>query len=205
MNTYEQYLIDNSMMIVNGLVTYKLDHIATVNINGRHSFNVMRRYNSPYNIVIEDSNNDLYYHQDYTVRKSLQTIMCLSDIGAMKMYTYNSFSYKHNSTMTTNLLDMKWTDIHTKYVTSIINLVYPQYPVPSPIYSPVSTPMPQTMPQTMPPPIHVPAYSDNVRECDGPTLSMRFSDVKNRLATPKATDDDNNYTVLRNGLKIPKN
>ena len=59
-------------------------------------------------------------------------------------------------------------------------------------------------------------------ESDGPTLSMRFADVKKRTQGRQSScychmnsdddngeddngeDDDNNYTVLRSGTQIPK-
>ena len=55
-------------------------------------------------------------------------------------------------------------------------------------------------------------------ESDGPTLSMRFADVKKRNEyisrsfqmdsdddeTNYDEDDENNYTVLRSGTQIPK-
>ena len=60
-------------------------------------------------------------------------------------------------------------------------------------------------------------------ESDGPTLSMRFADVKKRIEGCQSScycymnsddgeddgeddreDDDNRYTVLRSGTQIPK-
>ena len=50
-------------------------------------------------------------------------------------------------------------------------------------------------------------------ESDGPTLSMRFADIKKRnehiscycqMDSDDDTDDENNYTVLRSGTQIPK-
>jgi hypothetical protein len=52
-----------SQIVIDGVVTYKLDHIATVFINGRHYFNVFRRYNNSVEIVVEDYCGDFYCQQ----------------------------------------------------------------------------------------------------------------------------------------------
>jgi len=113
-----------SQIVIDGVVTYKLDHIATVSINSRHYFNVFRRYNSVYNIVVEDNNADIYLHQDYTVRKSLQTVMCLPDYEAANIYTWNATSYKHNGpvpSMSVDIADMRWTELHMNYQAVSVN------------------------------------------------------------------------------------
>ena len=113
-----------SQIIIDGVITYKLDHIATVFINDRHYFNVFRRYNSVYNIVVEDNNTDIYLHQDYTVRKSLQSIMCLSDYDTANINTWGATSYKHNGpvpSMSVDIADMRWTEIHSNYQAVSVN------------------------------------------------------------------------------------
>jgi hypothetical protein len=61
--------------------------------------------------------------------------------------------------------------------------------------------------------ISIPSTDDSVRECDGPTLSMRWSDVLKRKRScfcemdsesDAESESDADYTVLRNGVKIPK-
>jgi len=243
-----------SQMIVDGQITHKIDQIATIYINGRHYFNVFRRYNSAYNIVIEDSNNDIYLHQDYTVRKSLQTIMCLPDYDAANIYTWNATSFKHNGpvpSLTHDIADMRWTDIQGHYQAVSVNFggIYYDYVPRTPqvaaesVYDDCpSTPRDQirSTPTTPPGAPERPVANEQpisdveaanilltlsmptatnafiLRECDGPTLSMRFADIKKRKqdehiscycqmnTDDESEDDENNYTVLRSGTHIPK-
>jgi hypothetical protein len=107
-----------SQMIINDQLTSKLDSIATIYINGRFYFNVFRRYNSPYNIVIEDINGDIYLHQDHTIRTSLKTVLCLNDYDSGNMYTTNALSFKHNGpvpSMDVDIADMRWSEVQGKY------------------------------------------------------------------------------------------
>lgn len=263
-----EQLAQLSQMIINGYITNKLDHIATIYINRYHYFNVFRRYNSVYNIVIEDNNFDVYLHQDHTVRTSLKNVLCLPESDANNMYTMSATSYKHNGpvpSLSDDLADMRWTEIQTKYQAVSINFggIFESansYTPPPPSSSidikeeVPSTPCNQMIPPLINPPnaperpkytneeiaaantllsLSIPSVMNpfEVRESDGPTLSMRFSDIQNR--TPKVMtysipvcfcemdeDDDmsedesedesedsideNNYTVLRNGTMIPK-
>lgn len=126
-------LIDLAKMVVDGGITYKLDFIAKIQINDWFFFNVFRRYNSPYNFVIEDHCGDVYLHQDYTVRKSLQTVLCLSDTDARNLYTRSSFSYKHTGpvpSLTEDLADLRWSEIQSRYLAVSVNFggVYWPYP-----------------------------------------------------------------------------
>jgi hypothetical protein len=117
-------LHDLAKMVVNGVVTTKLDHIATISINGRWYFNVYRRYNSPYNIVIEDRNLDMYLHGDYTVRQSLGAILCLPSWEASNIYTWAATSYMHNGpvpSMPCDIADMNWTEIQERYQAVNVN------------------------------------------------------------------------------------
>ena len=123
-NTRNQNLINLSQMAMSGQVTYKLDQIASIYINGRAYFNVFRRYNSPYNIVIEDYNGDIYLHQDLMIRESLKTILCLTDYASNNIYTLNATSFKHNGpvpSLAHNMADMRWTEVHAKYQAVSVN------------------------------------------------------------------------------------
>jgi len=252
-----------SQLVIDGVVTYKLDHIATVFINSRHYFNVFRRYNSVYNIVVEDNNADIYLHQDYTVRKSLQTVMCLSEHEAAHLYTWNATSYKHNGpvpSMSVDIADMRWTELQTNYQAVSVNFrgIFEDPPaynfdnvanteannVVNAVVESPSTPVAQIRSTpTDPPgaPTRPPTITDKEAACilltlsmppqqrlfmrgesDGPTLSMRFADVKKRAEGRKqlscycqmnegddegddeGEDDENNYTSLRSGTQIPK-
>jgi hypothetical protein len=242
-------LADLSKMIVDGNIVQKLDHIATISINSRFYFNVFRRYNSPYNIVIEDPNMDIYLHQDYTVRKSLQTVLCLSNYDASCMYTWNATSYKHNGpipSLDMDIADMRWSEIHAKYHAISVNFGGIFYSIPSNLEMPpvdiqYDAPPLTPMDQTIPPPqtpnaperpvlnkedndaaktlltLTIPRFDGEFKmsESDGPTLSMRFTDIMNRhhvnpevcycqMDEEDSDNDESNYTVLRSGTMIPK-
>ena len=121
----DEHLIELSQIVVNGQLIHKLDHIASITINNKFYFNVFRRFNSVYNIVIEDENNDTYLHKNCTARFSLKNILCLSDELASKMYTETTFSFKHAGpapSLNMDILDMGWSDIHNKYNYLMINI-----------------------------------------------------------------------------------
>lgn len=236
-----------SQMVVDGQVVHKLDLIATIYINSRQYFTVFRRYNSPYNIVIEDANLDIYLHQDYTVRKSLKTVLVLPDYEASNIYTWNATSYKHNGPIPSidkDIADMTWTEIHAKYHAISVNFGGIFYNIDYNIGIPPldvkeeipSTPRDQMIPSDREVPgaperpiksedkaaahtlltLSIPKFDGEFKmsETDGPTLSMRFTDIMNRQANPRMCycqmddesdeDDESNYTILRSGTMIPK-
>lgn len=243
-------LADLSKMIVDGNIVQKLDHIATISINSRFYFNVYRRYNSPYNIVIEDPNMDIYLHQDYTVRKSLQNVLCLTDYDAAHMYTWNATSFKHNGPPPStdwDIADMRWSEIQAKYHAVSVNFGGIFYHIPSTLEvppmdihydAPPQTPQDQMIPPPQTPnaperpvvnkedmaaattllSISIPKFNSEFKlsESDGPTLSMRFSDIMSRKGTHServcycqmdeedSDEDESNYTILRSGTMIPK-
>lgn len=250
-----QRLASLSKMVVADVVVHKLDHIATIAINGRHYFNVFRRYNSPYNIVIEDNNLDVYLHQDKTIRQSLAEIFCLPYWEASNIYTWHATSYMHNGqppSTTMDIADMYWTEMQAHYQAVAVNFggifrslqsVTEETPTDMKEEDDTpSTPREQIMQTPTDPPgaperppsrqtieaanillsLSIPRVDDPFaeRECDGPTLSMRFEDIQNRKrarepvcycemhGSDDESDDDtvdtNNYTILRNGTMIPK-
>lgn len=198
-----------SQMIIDGNITHKLDSIATIYINGRFYFNVFRRYNSPYNILIEDYNNDIYLHQDHTIRTSLKTVLCLTDDAAGNIYTWTATSYKHNGPVPCtdkDIADMRWSEINSQYQAISVNFGGIFYNEPL-IQNPPSTPQSQTIPN----PVECPQAPSRPRlntedfdaaatlltltiprstgmfvmsESDGPTLSMRFADIAKRKRIP---------------------
>ena len=111
-------LIERSLMVINGKIMYKFDHIASIYIDGRYYFNVFRRYNSDYNIMIQDYNGDIYLHQDFTIKDSIDTILCLTS----NIYTIEATSYLHNGPIPSlEISNMRWTEVHNKYQTVYVN------------------------------------------------------------------------------------
>jgi hypothetical protein len=216
-----------SQMIVGGQVMYKFDHIAVIYIDGRHYFNVYRRYNSPYNIMIEDYNLDVHLHQDYTLRTSLKNILCLSDTTNMYMLCADSF--KHNGPIITDILDMRWSEIQTQYQAANVHLggvFEPSQTTPSMPTTPINQPI---NPLTEPPPIMrytllTPLIIPNLTEepkaapSDHPSMSLKYIDIKSGRgdschmgcyceyddSDDNASEEDN-YMLLRSGTIVNKN
>ena len=78
-----------STMMLGTLTTNKLDLIATISFYGTTFFNVFRRYNSVYEIVFEDVNGDTFVQKDFTMRQSLQQLLCITDAQIRDIYTIN--------------------------------------------------------------------------------------------------------------------
>jgi hypothetical protein len=204
MSQRNERLIDLSKMAIDGTIAHKIDHIATVNINGRHYFNVFRRYNSPYNIVIEDNNTDIYLHQDNTIRESLQTVLCLPDWETDNIYTWNATSYRHNGpipSISHDIADMRWTEVHSRFYAINVNFggIFNDYHTThNTVINPPSTPITHIHPPNVTAgpdqpisdveaahillTLSIPPHSDFfvMAESDSPTLSMRFADGKKR-------------------------
>ena len=103
---------------LNGYTTKKLDFLGTIHIYGVHYFNVFRRYNSVYEIVLEDFHGDFHFHKDYTIRQSLQHILCLSNEQMEGLYTRHATSFKHGSCPMTSMHDapnMHWSELQQQW------------------------------------------------------------------------------------------
>ena len=111
----DQYLNAISEISYHGKITRKLDFIAAISLSDRHSFNVFRRYNSVYEIVVEDYNQDFYFLRDYTIAQTLQRIMCLTDAHAAQLFTIRATSFKNNCELDGELLSHRWSEIHAQW------------------------------------------------------------------------------------------
>jgi len=180
-----------SQIVVDGKIISKLDHIATIHINGRKYFNVYRRYNSEFNILVEDYNDDIYLHKDYTVRNSLHTILCLTYYDSNNIYTLDATSYKHNGpvpSLVPDIADMKWTEIHTKYHTVSVNF--------GGIFNDMSGAGDKSERRT-----RRKRHISDVEANMNVSVSMFKRWRENDIDIPTHS---NNFTNLRNGRRIPK-
>ena len=122
MATREQQLNLFSEIVINGKITRKLDFLGTVSIYGWQYFNVWRRYNNPYEIVLEDQNGDFYFHRDCTVRQSLQRILCLTNEQMKNIMTLEVIPFKTQSIVHQNVVNVRWTEIQQRWCGASINL-----------------------------------------------------------------------------------
>jgi len=122
MATREQQLNLFSEIVINGKITRKLDFLGTVSIYNWQYFNVWRRYNNPYEIVLEDQNGDFYFHHDCTVRQSLQRILCLTNEQMKNIMTLEVIPFKTQSIVYQNVVNIRWTEIQQRWCGASINL-----------------------------------------------------------------------------------
>ena len=229
-------LIEFSQMVVDGQIIYRFDHIATVAIDSHYYVTVFRRYNSDFNIMVQDYNGDIYLHQDYTVRDSIHTILCLNDSC---IYTMNATSYKHNGPIPSlfpDIANMRWTEIHGRYQTVSVNFGGVFY-APSNPYS-TSSMMSSTKASTTSSTTSSTMFSEYIKPemySNAETNRMSHEEAARTLSsisTPYINDeilnsylinindsdsddsyysndsnyiyDSDDYTILRNGRKVPK-
>lgn len=110
---------------VNGEVIHKMNLVGMVRVCGVHSFNVYRRYNNVFEIVIEDCNGDFYLQRDQTLRDSIGDVMCLSNEQKYSMYTVDLFSFRHGGVppvFDSAPENMTWSEIQQEWYAIDINL-----------------------------------------------------------------------------------
>jgi hypothetical protein len=192
-----QYLDSISEIVLpTGHVTRKLDFLGTIRIYNQYYFNVYRRYNNVHEIVLEDFAGDFHFHKDYTVRQSLQKVLCLSDEQIHGLHTMDAVSFKHRSVISEEVTNMRWTEIENQWYALDMNLGgilkdFHQQAFPN---SPVSHQQ-EEAPQAP----HAPRIRAHVSQ----TLltSLQPTNLSDRFA---AVAQPENITVLRNGTIIRK-
>lgn len=120
-------LNDISTIHANGRIFHKLDLIAVINANSAYTVNVYRRYNSDFNIVIEDCYGNLSFHQDEPMYDTLKNRFGLSDAEVSSMYVSYFYSFKHGTVLNyipCSIFTMKWSDIQDSYSALDLALVY---------------------------------------------------------------------------------
>ena len=191
-----QYLDSISEIVLpTGHVTRKLDFLGTVRIYNQYYFNVYRRYNNVHEIVLEDFAGDFHFHKDYTVRQSLQKVLCLSDEQIHGLHTLDAVSFKHRSPISEEIANLRWTEIENRWYALDMNLggilkdfhqqEFPNSPVPHQQEAPQAPQAPR---------IRAHVSQALLTSLQPQNLSDRFAAV----AQPE------NITVLRNGTIIRK-
>jgi hypothetical protein len=210
--TFSQQLLQLSQVIINGKITSKLEKIATIYIKGRHYFNVYRRFNSTYNILIEDNNKDIYIHQDYTLISSVKTILCLPNKDYNNVQVNNVYSYKYNGPIpssTDSIINMRWTEIQNKYIEISINLegifnesVIPFTPLNINLDSKFKSVLDEDEGEYEDENKDDSEYEDEDKDEDEDEDEDEENKIQNILNSNIDLDD---YIVLRNGTLIPRN
>jgi hypothetical protein len=110
---------------VNGEVIHKMNLIGMVRVCGIHYFNVYRRYNSVYEIVVEDANGDFYLQRDGSLRDSIGAVLCLTNEQKYSMYTTDLYSFRHGGTPPAHPAapeNMLWSAIQQEWYAIDLNL-----------------------------------------------------------------------------------
>jgi hypothetical protein len=197
MATRDQQLNLFSEIVINGRITRKLDFLGTVSIYGWQYLNVWRRYNNPYEIVLEDQNGDFYFHHDCTVRQSLQRILCLTNEQMKNIMTLEVIPFKTQSIVYQNVVNVRWTEIQQRWCGASINLggILEDFYATVQAYRDQQEQQQDTPESFSPPP---PPRGDRphfqTEEIEPTNLSDRFTQM----------EEDKNVRVLRNGKVIKK-
>jgi len=205
----------SEITLPNGHVTYKLDYLGSIRIYGKYYFNVWRRYNNVYEIVIEDFSGDFHYHKDYTIRESIQKILCLSNEQMEGIYTIEAISFKHHADVSEEVTSMRWTEMEHRWYAMDLNVggilhkfhsIQPfQYEDTMPVLNVEELSLDLTQGQQWQPPQQEETRQGVSTPQNGlskKSLSDRFSEVPPRTSTPLCSEED--FIVLRNGTRIPK-
>lgn len=178
----------SEIILPNGRVTRKLDFLGTIRVYGQHYFNVWRRYNNVYEIVIEDFAGDFHFHKDYTVRESIQKVLCLSNEQIHRLYVIDAVSFKHRADVWEDVTSMRWTEIEHRWYALDMNLGgihHDFHRVPNDVDE-----------------------KEDVDQTANITPVAERSIPSSPLATPVRLTDRftelEDYTLLRNGTKIKK-
>jgi hypothetical protein len=110
-HTRDNHLQAISMMYMNGLPFSKLDCLGYITINGTHFVNVFRRYNSPYEIVVEDYVGDFHMFRDISVKDTIQRVLCLSDEQMKYFHIKETLSFKKCCAVHLSV-NTCWSEIH---------------------------------------------------------------------------------------------
>lgn len=177
-------------MVINNESIMKVDCIARIDIYGFWYYTIFRRYNSPYDIMVEDIHKNviLIDTSSNTLRQIIQYLLNITDIASSYMYISHHCALEYNCTMPDIVqygLDMSLWDIQKLYsglylniqgvYTDIVNTIASlQIPTPDPVDTFYQAPS------------------------DSADIAMNNAEVSKRRKSKK------NYITLRSGRKVYK-
>jgi len=168
---------------------------------------------------MEDFSGDFHYHKDYTVRQSIQKILCLSDEQMEGIHTIEAISYKHRADVSEDVTGMRWTEIEHRWYAMDMNLggiLQDFHSIPPFAYDDVvmpplemddsSTSDEEFVTQGQSPQIKQEKQEQQLEQLvqgrdRSSTLSDRFAEV-DQSWMPLSSQE--NFMVLRNGTRIGK-
>jgi len=131
-------LHDLSLLSICGQSVHKLETLGTVFINNRKAYNVFRRFNSPYEILLESDDHTIHFHKNYYVLESLHRLLG-SQMEHLEVVAV--YSYRHHGALVSpeacHIPTLRWDELHQMWSGASIYLESrPQEQWASPIASP---------------------------------------------------------------------
>ena len=224
-------LHDLSLLSICGQPVHKLETLGTVFINNRKAYNAFRRFNSPYEILLESDDHTIHFHKNYYVLESLHRLLG-SQMEHLEVVAV--YSYRHHGALVSpeacHIPTLRWDELHQMWSGASIYLEsrtqgQEQEQWASPIASPVeeddytsheeseSESAAFASPAASRPKVpETPAkqaqasaaHTPSVRRC----LSDRFTALlqKRTFSEVSASDsEEDTSTILRSGMKYPRN
>jgi hypothetical protein len=106
-------LHDLSLLSICGQSVHKLETLGTVFINNRKAYNVFRRFNSPYEILLESDDHTIHFHKNYYVLESLQRLLG-SQMEHLEVVAV--YSYRHHGALVSpeacHIPTLRWDELH---------------------------------------------------------------------------------------------
>jgi hypothetical protein len=116
-----------SELTINSEVTSKVDALVRVDIYGFWYYTIFRRYNSPYDILVEDIHKNviLLEKSSTSVRQIMAQLLHLTSVEAAKIYVANNHSMAQacsSAEIAMIALDLTFAEIQTLYSGLYLNL-----------------------------------------------------------------------------------
>lgn len=137
-----EVLHDLSLLSICGQSVHKLETLGTVFIDNRKAYNVFRRFNSPYEILLESDDHTIHFHKNYYVLESLHRLLG-SQMEHLEVVAV--YSYRHHGALVSpeacHIPTLRWDELHHMWSGASIYLdsrpQQPQEQWASPLPSPV--------------------------------------------------------------------
>ena len=137
-----EVLHDLSLLSICGQTIHKLETLGTVFIDNRKAYNVFRRFNSPYEILLESDDHTIHFHKNYYVLESLHRLLG-SQMDHHEVVAV--YSYRHHGALVSpeacHIPTLRWDELHQMWSGASIYLdsrpQQPQEQWASPLPSPV--------------------------------------------------------------------
>jgi hypothetical protein len=137
-------LHDLSLLSICGQSVHKLETLGTVFIDNRKAYNAFRRFNSPYEILLESDDHTIHFHKNYYVLESLQRLLG-SQMEHLEVVAV--YSYRHHGALVSpeacHIPTLRWDELHQMWSGASIYLESRQQEQQEQWASPIASPAEQ--------------------------------------------------------------